>query len=118
MQVWLTLINPYGTDTEILCVNLVNTMAADVLAPCVTRPSEAMVLTMQDKGLFVFHGEGFQSPAPSQCYEMTEVAINKCMFPKINLSWKEWTQLSVGDSLNMIYLCQTIYVREDNYSNV
>ena len=29
--------------------NYVNTMAADALAPCITRPSAAMVSTIQDK---------------------------------------------------------------------
>ena len=32
----------------------INTMAADALAPCVTRSSEAMVLTMQNERVFVF----------------------------------------------------------------
>ena len=43
-------------------------MAADALAPYVTRTSATMVLTLQDKmGVLVFCEEGFQLPAPSHC---------------------------------------------------
>ena len=37
-----------------------NTMAACALAPCVTKPSAAMSLTMMEKQPHVFHEEGFQ----------------------------------------------------------
>ena len=46
-----------------------NTVAADDLAPGVPRLSVTMLLTMQDKGVLVFHEEGFQIPAPSQHWE-------------------------------------------------
>ena len=39
-------------------------MAADVLAPCVTRSSVAMVLARLDEWVLVFHDEGFEIPAP------------------------------------------------------
>ena len=39
-------------------------MAADALAPCISRPSAAMILIMQEKQVFVFHQEGFQLPEP------------------------------------------------------
>ena len=35
-------------------------MAADGLAPCINRSSAAMVLSMQDKSILVFHKEGSQ----------------------------------------------------------
>ena len=38
----------------------VNTMAADVLAPCVARTSAVMVLTMKDKWVLPFHEGGLQ----------------------------------------------------------
>ena len=38
-----------GAETGIFEKNLVNTMTADALAPCVARASAAMVLTMQKK---------------------------------------------------------------------
>ena len=34
-------------------------MAVDVLAPCVARPSAAVVLNMGDKHVLVFYKEGF-----------------------------------------------------------
>ena len=34
-------------------------MAADALAPCVAKSPAAMVLTMWDKRVLVFHEEGF-----------------------------------------------------------
>ena len=41
----------------------VNTMAVDALAPCVARPSAAMVLNKQDKHVLVFHEKGFKQHA-------------------------------------------------------
>ena len=35
-------------------------MAADALAPCVTKTPAVMVLTMQDEQPLVFHKAGFQ----------------------------------------------------------
>ena len=52
----------------------VNAMVADALAPCVTRTSATMVLTMKDKCVHVIHKEGFQVPAASQWWEMIENA--------------------------------------------
>ena len=50
----------------------------------------------------VFHGEGFQPPAPSQCREMVQCAIYivLCLtFPKKNIQ-------RVKDDLNSSYSCQ------------
>ena len=41
-------------------------MDADALAPCVTKPSSAMALTMQGKRIILFHKKGFQLPASLQ----------------------------------------------------
>ena len=41
------MIKPSGAETRIILENKFNTIAADVLAPCVGRTSEAMVLHMQ-----------------------------------------------------------------------
>ena len=41
-------ISTSGTDIDIFQKHQVNTMAADALDPCATRPSTAMVLTMYD----------------------------------------------------------------------
>ena len=58
-------LNPSGAETAILWTNCVNTMAADVLAPCVTSPSVSILLTMLVSRPFIFHLEAFQLPAPS-----------------------------------------------------
>ena len=49
--------NPSGARTGIFHGNWVNTMAADDLAPCVTRSSVTIVLIMQDKQVLVLHEE-------------------------------------------------------------
>ena len=52
--------------------------AAESLDPCSTRLSAIIILNMPDKLLFVFHKEGFQLPAPSQCWEMI-----KCQYTNL-----------------------------------
>ena len=49
-------------------------MAADALAPYITRTSEAMLLSMHDQWVHVFYEERFQTPAPSNFWEMIENA--------------------------------------------
>ena len=56
--------NPSKCWHQNILVVLVNTMAADALAPHITMPSTDMVLTMQGVQVLVFHNEGFQLPAP------------------------------------------------------
>ena len=60
----------------------VNTMTADVLAPCVAKTSAAMVLTMWDKQVFVFHMEEFQLPVPSQYWKIPDDANTLCVSKK------------------------------------
>ena len=48
-----------GAGTGIFWVNEANTMAAEVLAPCIARSLVAMVFNMWDRQIFVFHEEGF-----------------------------------------------------------
>ena len=55
-------VEPSGAETGILRDDLVNTMVADVLAPCVARPSAAMALIMQDNQTVSFHGVAFYQP--------------------------------------------------------
>ena len=50
-------------------------MAAEALVTYVARSSATMVLPMQNKQVLVFHKEGFQSPAPSQCWERYQMLI-------------------------------------------
>ena len=42
-------VNLKGAETGMLCDILNNTVAADALAPCIARPTAAVVLTIQDK---------------------------------------------------------------------
>ena len=53
------MINPSGAENWIYQKNQVNTMAVDDLAPCIARSSASMVLTMQEKLVLIFYGEGF-----------------------------------------------------------
>ena len=55
-------VKPSGVGTGTL-QNLINTTTADALAPCVV---ESLVLTMQDKRVYVFHQAWFQLYVPSQ----------------------------------------------------
>ena len=48
-----------------------------LLLPHNIRPSAAIVFTMHDKLVLVFHEKGCQLPVPSQCWEMIE---NEDMF--------------------------------------
>ena len=54
-------------------------MAANAPAPCITKSSTGMVLTVLDKQVIVFHNIGFQLSAPSWCGEMIWNA-NKFIF--------------------------------------
>ena len=70
---WRSFVALYSTPSN-KPGNLVNTIAADGLAPWVARPSAAMVLNMQDKQVLVFHEEGFQLPVSSLWWEIIENA--------------------------------------------
>ena len=61
-------------ETRLFCENNFNNLAADILAPCIARPSTAMVLTMHVKQVLVSHKEGFQLPILFQCSETIENA--------------------------------------------
>ena len=61
----------------------------------VARSSAAMVLTMQDKQVLVFHKEEFQQPAPSRCWNIVENANISFTFPK-----NKFSKQGVNASLN------------------
>ena len=65
--VWGGGVNPYRAATGIFREIWVNTMAADVLPPCVARTSATMVLTLQDTRILVFHEHGFQIHKYMRC---------------------------------------------------
>ena len=46
------------------------------IAPCSARSSAEMVLTLHNKHVIVFNGEGFQLPVPSQRWEMIKDSMN------------------------------------------
>ena len=49
-------------------MSLVNTIAADALAPSVARTSATMLLILHTKQILVFHEEGFQPTSPPQAF--------------------------------------------------
>ena len=70
-------------------INFVNTMAADALAglaPCITRSSISMVLTILDKLVLAFQEEVFQPPTASQYQEMIERQLPSNLWYKLHLS--------------------------------
>ena len=54
-------------ETRIFLVNKTYAMFADALAPYIAILLAAMVLTIPDKQLLIFHEEWCQVPASSQC---------------------------------------------------
>ena len=68
--------SPSGAETRIFWENQVNSMAADGLAPCVTRWSATVVLTMHGKHILVIIGKGFQLPEPSWFWEVIWMQIS------------------------------------------
>ena len=56
------------------CGKNLNTIAADVLVPSVTRSSVDMVLPILYEWVLIFHEKGFQLAAPFQCREMIKNA--------------------------------------------
>ena len=69
-----------GVKIDIFQKHQVNTITADALVPCVTRPSTAVVLTMYDKHI-IFHEEGFQISGSSEW-----VAVDTIKTLNLNLS--------------------------------
>ena len=59
--------SPFGAEKGIIQVN---TMANDVLTPCITRTSTTLRVNMQDKHILFFHEEEFQLPVPFSVYEL------------------------------------------------
>ena len=61
-----------GAGNRIFWENQVNTIATDALATCVPRSSTAMLLTVYNTQVMVFHSEGFQGPLQFQRPQMIE----------------------------------------------
>ena len=63
MSLWILFhcpsLSPSGAETSIIQANWIITKAADALAPCVTKASAAMILTMNDKQILVFSKKCF-----------------------------------------------------------
>ena len=72
-------------------------MAADVLTPCIARPSATMIFTKQDIQARDFHKELFQLFAASQQQEMIVNCKYICMFPKSELSIKMHSHWRAGE---------------------
>ena len=76
--------NPYVTEMGIFWVNFVSTMAADGLAPCVTRSSATIGLTAGSSSK-----KDFQYL--SQSWEKNKKCKNVFLFLKMNSAWKGLT---------------------------
>ena len=76
-------LNPIGPETRIFQENYVNTLAADAWALAL---SAAMVLTVRNKQVLVYHEEEFQLPVPSQSREIIRKLQTYFMFSK-NSAW-------------------------------
>ena len=66
---------------------LVNIMAADALAPCIAGPPAAIVLSMQNKLVFVLYKDLFQLPVPFQYREIIENA--NMLFQFLKCIWHD-----------------------------
>ena len=64
--------NLSDAEIEMFRDNWVNNKAADALAPCVTKSSATMVLTMQDIQVLAIHEKRFQQPAWTWSWEMIQ----------------------------------------------
>ena len=71
MKYWFDSSN---AEMEIFWENQVNTMVVDALAHCVARSSATMVLTMQDKQVFVYYWGINIATTPSQHWKLVENA--------------------------------------------
>ena len=79
-------VNPSGAEIMIFQAKLINTMAADVLAPSVARSSATMALTMQHKWILV--AEGFQILVPSPYWEMSNKSSQR--LPNTPICHHQW----------------------------
>ena len=59
-----------NADTRLFQGNKINIMAADALAPCVTRPSAAIILSTINLDIIVFVSSAFQQPASFGSWRM------------------------------------------------
>ena len=75
------LFQPFWCWDRNILAELVNNMAANALAPCFTRSSTAMLLSMQNKCVLIFHRERFQLPVLYWCQEMIGNPDTKLFFP-------------------------------------
>ena len=71
-----TKFNSSSSETGIWRENLVNTIAADDLAPSVARSSAAMVLSKWYQQVLVFHKVVSQADVPSYCWEVMKMWIH------------------------------------------
>ena len=61
--------------SRMLQKNFLNTMAADVQAPCISRSSTARVFTVQDKQFLIPHNKGFQMSVLYPCWEAIKMQV-------------------------------------------
>ena len=77
-------------------------MTADALSPRIARASAAMVLSMEDKQILVFHEKWFQLPVPSPFCEKLE---NANIF---NIFWNKFS-IKIVQHILFVTLIRTNY---------
>ena len=77
-----------SAGTELIRFNIVNIMVTDVLSPCVTRSSAAMILTVKKVGTYLIWGKN-QLLVSWQCGGTTYMGNNTQFRPLKNYSWKK-----------------------------
>ena len=103
--------NPSGAVAEIFWDNYVNNMVTDDLAPCITWPSVAMVLTMQDKSAIVFSAKNIYLPhVPSHCRQMIENANTSSMFSQKKSACERLKKENTHDSGSIYMQCTEIWL--------
>ena len=76
--------HPYEDDTRCPVITRYICLLLMPWLLCLTRSSATMTLTMQDKGVIVFHEEGLQLPLPHWCFISRKCKIIFFIFLKIN----------------------------------
>ena len=67
-RIWFYQIKLYSDETRIIRSNWTNTIAAGALAPCVAKPSAAILLVVLNKLLIVCHVEGLKPLVLFRCW--------------------------------------------------
>ena len=118
---WLVYIYIRGAKTGAFWDNLLNTMTADGLAPCVTTSSGATTWNADDKRVTVLYKKGFQLSVSSKCWEVIRTVIIILYFLKkksaqqwskyVYNSGHQWRNLSYRGQISNLKHCMIVPVK-------